>query len=345
LQKFEGSKGAGLPGKETKMAASPLKTRARTVVYASAIALLTVGAAHAQSASFEPKGPVTMVVPFGAGGGSDLMGRSMAAGISAVRPGVQVSVENRPGGNGVLGYNHLKQAKGNPLVLLASETAAVALPILIDPAPFAWTDFTPIAQIGGDSQLLVVAESSPYKNLADFVAAAKTRKLKVGLTSTTSSDAIVSGLLARTTSVAFQNVVLESGSNSVARLLNGDIDFTILNPSETIGQMKAKMVRPLAAFSDQRYDAASPLAEVPTAKEQGVDVAFAQYRGLFAAGGISKAEADYWGSAIEDWTKTQSYKDYISKNNLFPQFKRGDAFVAYLKQTQATLEQVLKKKD
>lgn len=300
-------------------------------------------AAVAKDGAFQPHGAVTMIVPFGAGGGSDLMGRAMAAGLSGVRQGVQVQVENRPGGNGVVGYNYLKQHDGDPQILLASETAAVALPILISPPPFQWTDFTPIAQIAGDSQLLVVAEDAPYKTLADFVAAAKGKRLKVGLTSTTSSDAIVAKLLSRDQSLRFQPVVLESGSNSVARLLNGDIDFTILNPSETIGQMKAKAVRPLAAFSDKRYDATSPLADVPTAKEQGVDVAFAQYRALFAAGGLEKAQADYWANAIEDWTKTQSYKDYITKNNLFAEFRRGDDFQGYLKQTEATLQQVLKK--
>jgi putative tricarboxylic transport membrane protein len=227
--------------------------------------------------------------------------------------------------------------------LLASETAAVALPILIQPAPFKWTDFTPIAQIAGDAQLLVVAENSKYKTLGDLVADAKAHKLKVGLTSTTSSDAIVSGLFERNQSIKFQPVVLESGPNSVARLLNGDIDFTILNPSETIGQMNAKNLRPLAAFSDERYDPSSPLAAVPTAAEQGVKVSFGQYRGLFAAGSITKEQADYWANAIEDWTKTPAYKEYIAKNNLFSQFRRGDDFKTYLQQTQTTLEQVLKK--
>lgn len=305
---------------------------------------LAIGSVQAEdSNAFTPKGPVTMIVPFGPGGGSDLMARSMAAGLTAARPGIQVAVENRPGGNGVIGYNYLRQHKGDPQLLLASETAAVALPMLIKPPPFQWTDFTPIAQIAADSQLLVVPYDAPYKGLADFIKAAKEKKLRVGLTSTTSSDAIVTNLLARNQSVAFQPVVLESGSNSVARLLNGDIDFTILNPSETIGQMKAKMLRPLAAFSQVRYPASSALGEVPTAKEQGVDVSFAQYRGLLSAGGISKAEADYWASALEDWTKTDSYKDYITKNNLFPEFRRGDEFVQYLKTTQATLEQALKK--
>lgn len=303
---------------------------------------VTAGGASAQE-SFAPKGPVTMIVPFGAGGGSDLMARSMAAGITAVRPGVQVAVENRPGGNGVIGYNYLRQHKGDPQMLLASETAAVALPLLIQPAPFQWTDFTPIAQIAGDSQLLVVPYNSPYKGLDDFTAAAKQKKLRVGLTSTTSSDAIVANLLARAQGVSFQPVVLESGSSSVARLLNGDIEFTILNPSETIGQLNAKNLRPLAAFSDVRYPAGSVLADVPTAKEQGVNVSFAQYRGLYAAGGITKAQADYWATSMEEWTKTQAYKDYIAKNNLFPEFRRGDQFIAYLKQTQATLEQALKK--
>lgn len=327
------------------MGASKLKLTA-PIAIAGAILLAAAGTAAAQGANaFKPQGAVTMIVPFAPGGGSDLMGRSMAAGITAVREGVQVQVENRPGGNGVLGYTRLKQSKGNPQILLASETAAVALPLLIDPPPFHWTDFTPIAQIAGDSQLLVVSEKSPYKTLADFEAAAKARKLKVGLTSTTSSDAIVAGLLSRALGASFQPVVLESGPNSVARLLNGDIDFTILNPSETIGQMKAKLLRPLAAFSDERYQAPSPLADVPTAKEQGIDVSFAQYRGLFAAGGITPEQADYWADALEDWTKTKAYKDYISQNNLFPQFRRGDEFKTYVKRTEATLKEVLQKKD
>ncbi|MCS0494791.1 tripartite tricarboxylate transporter substrate binding protein [Ancylobacter mangrovi] len=315
---------------------------------AAALALATclttslVGTASAQD-GFTPKGPVTMIVPFGPGGGSDLMARSMAAGITTVHPDVQVAVENRPGGNGVIGYNYLRQNKGNPQMLLASETAAVALPLLIQPPPFQWTDFTPVAQIAADSQLLVVPYNAPYKGLDDFLAAAKQKKFRVGLTSTTSSDAIVANLLSRSQNVAFQPVVLESGSASVARLLNGDIEFTILNPSETIGQLKAKMLRPLAAFSEVRYPADSPLGSVPTAKEQGVDVSFAQYRGLYAAGGITKDQADYWADTMEAWTKTPAYKDYIAKNNLFPEFRRGDDFKAYLEKTQATLKQALKK--
>ncbi|MGV6874774.1 tripartite tricarboxylate transporter substrate binding protein [Pseudochelatococcus sp. B33] len=305
--------------------------------------LATGGASAQDGAAFTPKGPVAMIVPFGAGGGSDLMARSMAAGITTVHPGIQITVENRPGGNGVIGYNYLRQRHGDPQTLLASETAAVALPLLIQPAPFQWTDFTPIAQIAADAQLLVVPYDAPYKSLADFITAAKEKKFRVGLTSTTSSDAIVTNLLARNQDVSFQPVVLESGSASVARLMNGDIEFTILNPSETIGQMNAKTLRPLVAFSEVRYPADSPLADIPTAKEQGVDVSFAQYRGLFGAGGLTEAQADFWASTMEEWTKTPAYKDYITKNNLFPEFRRGQEFNDYLVRTQATLEQVLKK--
>lgn len=284
-----------------------------------------------------------MIVPFAAGGGSDLMARKMAQGISDVRKGVDFSIDYRPGGNGVLGYSYLKSHRGDPQALLASETAAIALPILLKPAPFHWTDFTPIAQIAGDSQLLVVSAKSSYHSLGDLIAAAKKKTLKVGLTSTTSSDAIVTRLFEQNQGLKFRSVVLESGSNSTARLLNGDIDFTILNPSETIGLMQANRVRPLAAFSDERYPKSSALKDVPTAREQGVDVSFAQYRGLFAPGGITQAQRDYWANALRDWTKTASYNDYISKNNLFPEFRQGKAFEAYLKQTQATLDKVLKK--
>jgi putative tricarboxylic transport membrane protein len=319
------------------------KTFVRELATVGALALSWF-ALPALAQTFVPKGPVTMIVPFGPGGGSDLLARSMAAGITLVRPAVQVSVENRAGGNGVMGYNYLKQRRADPQFLLASETAAIALPLLIDPPPFEYTDFTPVAQIAADAQLLVVAQNAPYKTISDLIAEAKKRKLKVGLTSTTSSDAIVVGLLEANQSVTFQPVVLSSGPNSVARLLNGDIDFTILNPSETIGQMKASTLRPLAAFSDKRYGPSTPLADVPTAKEQGVDVAFAQYRGLFAAGGITPAQAKYWADAMEEWTKTPAYKEYVEKNFLFPQFRRDEEFRKYLSDTQAQLKQVLAKK-
>lgn len=319
----------------------------RALACAGAIALSCAlyGPTHAQSVNgFAPKGQVTMVVPFGPGGGSDLMARSMASGISQVRPGVPVSVENRPGGNGVLGYNYLGQRRADPQILLAAESAAVALPLLIDPPPFHWTDFTPVAQIASDSQLLVVTQGSSYKTISDLIADAKKRKLKVGLTSTTSSDAIVVGLLEINQAVSFQPVVLASGPNSVARLLNGDIDFAILNPSETIGQMKAKTLRALVSFSDKRYDVSTPLAEVPTAKEQGVGVSFAQYRALFAGGGISPAQAKYWADTMEEWTKTPGYKEYVARNYLFPQFRRGDDFRKYLSDTEEQLKLVLSKR-
>ena len=95
-------------------------------------------------AGWEPTQDVVMIVPFEAGGGSDILGRAMASGMEKVRE-VNITVENRPSTTGAVGYSYLLEQQGDPHYLLASETTAVALPITTE-TPWTWEDFTPIGQ-------------------------------------------------------------------------------------------------------------------------------------------------------------------------------------------------------
>ena len=137
----------------------------------------------------------------------------------------------------------------------------------------------------------------------------------------------------------FQHVILESGSAGVAAMLAGNVDFSILNPSEAKGQIDAKTLRPLAVFSDKRYEKGTGLEDIPTAKEQGVNVVFVQFRGLLAPGKITDQELAYWTKVSEDWTKTPSYADYIKTNSLQPAFKTGSEFSDFLKAQSATFKE------
>ena len=288
------------------------------------------GGGGEKEASWEPTGPVTMIVPFEPGGGSDVLGRTMAAGFEAVRPGITVSVENRAGAGGAVGYSYLLEQSGNPHFLLASETAGVAIPVTTD-VPFKWQDFTPAAQIAEDATLLVVDEASDYKELDDIVRAAEGGQVTVAVSGATGLDTIVTGLWEEESGIKFERVVFESGGEIVRALLGGDVDIAMLNPSEVIGQLRAGNMRAVAVFADQRYEGGS-LAEVPTAKEEGIDVAFTQYRGLLAAGGIQPAEAQYWIDTAELWTEDPSYDKYIEDNYLIPVLRKGDEFAAYLEE-------------
>lgn len=290
---------------------------------------------------FKPSRNVVMIVPFEPGGGSDVLGRAMAAGLEKARPDANISVENRAGGGGAVGNSYLLEQKGDPHFVLASETSGVSIPLTAK-VPWRYTDFTPIGQIAEDATLMVVPEDSEFKTLPDVIEAAKSERLKVAITGPTSLDAIVVGLTEQDQDVKFERVVFESGGEIVNALLGGDIDLAMLNPSEVIGQLEANKARATNVFAEQRYKGGD-LADVPTAKEEGIDVSFVQYRGMFAAGGIKPDERAYWTDALTEWTKSPEYKEYIDKNYLIPKLTAGKAFEDYLKEYETTLKPVLEK--
>lgn len=290
-------------------------------------------------AGWEPTQDVVMIVPFEAGGGSDILGRAMAAGMEQVREGVNITVENRPSTTGAVGYSYLLEQQGDPHFVLASETTAVALPITTE-TPWTWEDFTPIGQIAEDATLLIVPQDSEFASLQDVIDAAEQSRLTVGVVGTTGLDTIVFGLLEENAGVEFERVVFESGGELVTALLGGDIVMASLNPSEVIGQLEAGDLKALVAFAEKPYESGE-LADVPTAKEEGFDVAFTQYRGLLGPGGIQPEERQYWADALVAWTETDNFDKYIRDNYLISLIRTGQEFENYLQQYEKTIREVL----
>ena len=289
---------------------------------------------------WEPTQDAVMIVPFEAGGGSDILGRAMASGMEKVRE-VNITVENRPSTTGAVGYSYLLEQQGDPHYMLASETTAVALPITTE-TPWTWEDFTPIGQIAEDATLMIVPQDSEFGSLQDVVDAAKQRRLTAGVVSTTGLDTIVFGLLQERAGIELEYVVFESGGELVTALLGGDIHLASLNPSEVIGQIEAGDLKALVAFAEKPYEGGE-LADVPIAKDEGYDVAFTQYRGLFGPGGIQPEERQYWADALVAWTETGNYDKYIRDNYLISVISTGQEFENYLQEYEQTIRNVLGK--
>lgn len=304
-----------------------------TIVAVSALAAFTVPA-YGQSSADLPFTRATMVIAASAGGGSDTQGRVVAAAAQALRPGLVMSVENRPGGSTAIGYTHLFQQKGKPDFLLAAGPSLLSVPLTVD-TPYTWQDFTPIAQIASDSLTLVVSSGSAYETLPQLVEAARDSSIVAGVVAATGPDSIALELLSTDQDVEFRRVVFEAGGETVAALLAGDIDFLIANPGEVEGQVRAGTMHPIAMFSSER-NASYP--DIPTATEQGIDVVHGQWRGIIAAGDISEEAEAFWVGVLEDWFETDDYRQYIAVNQLDAEYSTGDEFADYL----AEQEQVLK---
>lgn len=290
---------------------------------------------------WQPTGSTTMIVPFSAGGGSDLSGRAMADGLEKVAPRANVKVENRDGGSGAVGYSYFLTRKGNPRYLLATETALLALP-LTQKVKFSYRDFTPIMKVGEDYTLLVVPKNSPYKTCADVAEKSKTRRVVAGVSGTTGTDNIVLSLTEKQNGAKFDRVPFESGGELTAALIGGQVQIASLNPGEIIGQLESGDVRALCAYAPKRYTY-DKLKDIPTAKEQGIDVSFAQFRGMLAPGDISEQEKAGWIAAAKKFEKSPEYKKYIDSNYMQPVTAYGDDFGTYLDENNKTLQQVLKR--
>ncbi|WP_207081451.1 tripartite tricarboxylate transporter substrate binding protein [Nocardioides sp. S5] len=315
----------------------------RTTFAATAALTLLAGCGGASGGEddgeFTLDGDVTMLIPFAAGGGSDLAGRATAAAMEAANEDLNINVENIDGGSGAVGYAQLQGEAGNGQYLLATETALLALPLsgVVD-----WTyeDFTPIMKVADDFTLMVTRADAPYETCADVVEAAKSDRIVAGISGATGLDNVVFTLTEQQTDVEFDRVSFESGGELTAALLGEQIDIASLNPGEVIGQLESGDIKALCAYSDERYEY-EELKDIPTASEQGIDVSFAQFRGVLAPGDISDSAKDYWVEQMEAAVETDEYDTYIEDNFLQPNTAAGDDFSAYLEENNAALQEVM----
>lgn len=318
-----------------------MKIRSTTIAAAAVLVLPLAACGGGASTTggggeFTPRGDVTMVVPFAPGGGSDVAGRRTAAMIESVEEDLTVTVENRDGGSGAVGYAHFQGQAGNPETLLATETSLLALPASGN-VDWTYEDFTPIMKIAEDFTLLVVPADAPYETCTDIVEASKSERIVGGISGEFGLDNITFSLTEEQTGAKFDRVSFESGGELIAALLGDQIDMASLNPAEVIGQLESGDLKALCAYAEERYSYGA-LQDIPTAKEQGIDVAFAQFRGVLAPGDITEEERDYWIGVMEDAVKSPEYDKYIEESYLQPITAPGDEFVAYLENNKKLLE-------
>lgn len=285
--------------------------------------------------AWSPERDVVFTVPYAAGGGTDQMARAIAAGLEEVRPELTIVVENRPGGSGVPGYSHAHQQAGDPHQLVTAEQNVVTVPMLTD-APFHWSDFTPIGQVS-DLVGMAVSQSGKYEDLPDLVESAASERTTVGLAGLSGPLAVAAALTELATDATFERVVFDGGNEITKAVLAGDVDFGIPAPQHAVEHMRAGTLDALAVFSDERLQL-GVLADVPTAAEQGVDVEFAGFRGLFGAPDITNAQRRYWIDAFEDWTETESFQQYVEDNFSLRKVRLGDEFTSYLEEFETKVQ-------
>jgi tripartite-type tricarboxylate transporter receptor subunit TctC len=265
----------------------------KTLRIALGTALLTsialTGGAFAQ-ASYPDK-PITMIVPFPPGGVADTVGRPVAEAL-ARELGQTVVVENRAGAGGATGIGAAARAPADGYTLLMSLSSISILPeadkILGRKPQFTLDQFKPIARFTADPTVLVVRADAPWKTLAEFVADLKTKpgKYNYGSSGNYGTMHVPMEMLKGSAGISVTHIPYTGAGPAVLALLGGQVDALSTGPASVLAQIKAGKLRALAHWGDKPL---SSMPEVPSLKQQGQPVQFAQWSALFVPAGTPDA--------------------------------------------------------
>ena len=302
------------------------------------------------AAAWEPTKPIEIVVPFGAGGATDQMARSIQGIITKYKMLKQaIIVQNKAGASGAEGLMDVKSSPGDAHKLLVNSASLYMTPMATG-LPFNWRDLTPVAMVAQDEFIFWVNSDSPYKTAPEYLAAVKKapETFKMGGTSSKREDHIITSLVEKKSGAKFIYIPYKSGSEAATQLSGKHVDSNTNNPSESIAQWRAGQHRALCLFADKRigYQAkvtdTQSWADVPTCKEQGLDVQYQMLRVIMLPGGVSPDVAKFYVDLLQKVAATPEWKTYLEKNALKPSFISGEALRQYLTKDEQTTREIMK---
>lgn len=265
-----------------------------------------------------PTKPIEFVVPFGVGGGSDILARNIAKVIQEEKLLPQpLVVVNKPGGSGAVGYSYVASKRGDPYVIATVSSSFWTTPLL-GQSPVNYQHFTPVAGLVYDTYLLLVNQNSAIKSVRDLVEVAKRspKLVTVGGTGATSDDAVVTYIFQKETGIQLNLIPFRSGGEVMTALLGRQVTLAWANPGEAVGQIEGKLARPLAVAAEKRL---KQLPEVPTFKELGINLVFRQLRGVVMPLDVPKDAVKILETALLKMAKTKSWQqNYVDRNMLVP---------------------------
>lgn len=303
-----------------------MKRRDFTLAALAAAALPLAAPASAQAI-----GTLKMMIPANPGGGWDQTGRSLAAAMQAAKVVQSVQFDNKGGAAGTIGLaQFVNAAKGDPNALMIGGMVMVG-GIILNKSPVELSMVTPIARLTSEYEVIVVPANSPHKTLGDLLKAfrAEPGKVSWGGGSAGGTDHILVGLIAKATggdATKINYVPFKGGGEAIAAIIGGHVSAGVSGLGEFAEQIKAGRMRALAVSSPARIDG------IPTLKEQGIDVVLGNWRGVFAAPGITPAQRDGLVAAVKTATESASWKETLAKFGWDGEFLGGDDYKKFLEE-------------
>ncbi|RXF67414.1 Bug family tripartite tricarboxylate transporter substrate binding protein [Hansschlegelia zhihuaiae] len=313
-------------------------------------ALACVGLSTAASA-WEPTKPIEVVVPFGPGGASDQMARTIQGIAQKHNLSPQpLVVVNKPAATGGEAMMDIQKSVRDPHKLLTTSSGIYMTP-LSTKIRVNWRDFTPVGMLAQDEFLVWVKNDAPYKTVQDLVAEAKTASpaLKIGGGGSKREDDLIVFSIANETGVKLTYIPYKSGGEASTQLAGGHVAADTNNPSEDVANWRGGQTRPLCVLSPKRIAYKAKVAsdmswsDVPTCSEQGLNFAYNMLRGIFMPGDVTEEQKAFYVDLLKKVAETPEWKEYLERNALLPDMRFGKDFEDFLTSDEAKHKELMAK--
>jgi tripartite-type tricarboxylate transporter receptor subunit TctC len=294
-----------------------------------AVAMLSAGVPTSAQSAF-PSKPVHIFVPYAAGGGVDILARTLGDVVSK-QWGQSVVVENRPGAGGLVASQALVASPPDGYTLIVVASGHATNPLLHPKIPYdTFKDFTPISLLGSSPNILLVRADSPFKSLGDMIAQARAKpgNLSFAYAGTGTSTHLAGELLKNLARIDLNAVPYRGGAPAINDLLGGQVAMSFNNGPESIPQLEAGTVRALAVTTAAR---ASLLPDVPSMSETVPGYDTEVWWGLLGPAGMP---ADLVAKLSQDFVaalNTNAVKARLSKLGASPIGSSPKAFDAKIR--------------
>lgn len=306
---------------------------------------LAVTSSIGMAQAWAPQKNVEIVAGSSPGGSNDKTARMLERLFSQDKlVPTSMTVVNKAGGGGSIAYTYVAQKAGDPHFLWIASGGVMSNQI-IGSSTLTVADFTPIASLVQDYAVFAVNAASPYKtgkDLADLLRK-DPRSLNLGFANAFGSTRHMSaGMLIKALGGVprdLKPVVFKGSAAAITALLGGHLEYVVVGAVNTVPHIASGRMRVVAVAAPKRLG--GPLADVPTWREQGIDLVHGSWRGIFAPKNLTAAQVSFWEGALRKVAQTPEWKSDLEKNYWTEDFISGAALKKTLEQEYAENKAVL----
>jgi len=283
-----------------------------------------------------------MMLPANPGGGWDTTGRALGKALQDAGVASSVTYDNKGGAAGAIGLAQFVNGSKNDPNALMVMGAVMLGGIISGKPPVTLKQVTPLARITSEYNVFVLPTNSPFKSMADVVTQLKKDpgSVKWGGGSRGSTEHIAAAMIAKAVGVdpaKINYVAFRGGGEAISAILGGNVTVGGSGLSEFAEYISSGKMKPIGVTSAQRLAG----VDIPTLKEQGIDVEIGNWRGVYGAPGLNRAQRDELVAKLEKATQSAAWQEALKKNDWMPAWLAGDAFASFVDKEFETLQDTM----